>query len=112
MTFYSPTHWWSKWEVMNQLLLQFGDIGQYLTSNQNVGAATSAKLLVVFSTPQQKGQLQLELAATVDVGELFVKTTDRLEGDGPLALECFEMISMLQASIRNNHHPNVDGVAR
>ena len=27
MTSYSPTRWCSKWDVMNQLLVQFGDIG-------------------------------------------------------------------------------------
>ena len=61
MTSYSPTLWWRKQEVINQLLVQFGDNGQYmyLTSNQDVGAATctSVKVLAVFSTPQQKGQL-------------------------------------------------------
>lgn len=56
--------------------------------------------------------MQLELAATIDAGEPFVKATYRLEGDGPLALECFEVITMLQASINNQHYPNVNAVAR
>ena len=35
----------------------------------------------------------------------------RLEGDGPIALECFEVVTMLEASIRNDHHPNITAVA-
>lgn len=30
MTTYSATRWWSKWEVMRQLLVQFGDISLFL----------------------------------------------------------------------------------
>ena len=56
-------------------MLKFGDIEPYLTSNPDVGPATSAKMLAIINTPQQKGQLHLELAATVDIGEPFVKAT-------------------------------------
>ena len=31
MASYSATRWWSKWEVMQQLLVQFGDISSSLT---------------------------------------------------------------------------------
>ena len=113
MPSYSATRWWSKWEVMKELMVKFGEIEPYLTlaSEQDVGTATTAKMLAVLSVPQNKGLLQLELAATIDIGEPFVKATYCLEGDGPLALECYEVISMLQASISNNHHPNVDAIA-
>lgn len=112
MTTYSATCWWSKWEVMKQLLVQFGDISLFLTSDEDFAPTLRAKLLAVLENPQQKMLLKLELAATVDAGELFVKATYRLEGDGPLALEFFEVITMLQASISNNHHPNVTAIVR
>ena len=93
---------------MKELMVQFGDIGPYHTANQDVDTATTANILAMLSDPQQKGQLQLELAVTVHVGQPFVKATYHLEGDGPLALNCYEVIHMLQASICSNHHPNVD----
>ena len=37
--------------------------------------------------------LKLELAATIDVGEHFVKATYFLEGDGPLVVACYEKLS-------------------
>lgn len=56
--------------------------------------------------------MQLELAATVDAGEQFVKATYRLEGDGPLALECYEVVATVQAAIHSNYYPNVTALAR
>lgn len=96
---------------MRQLLVQFGDISLFLASGEDFASALRPKLLAVLEDPQQNRLLQLELAATVDAGEPFVKATYRLEGDGPLALECFEVITMLQASINNQYHPNVNAVA-
>ena len=93
-------------------MVQFGDIGPYHTANQDVDTATTANILAMLSDPQQKGQLQLELAVTVHVGEPFVNATYRLEGDGPLALDYYEVIHMLQVSIWSNYHPNVNAVAR
>ena len=112
MATYSVTRWWSKWEVMKQLLEQFGDISPFLSSDEDFASVIKPKLLAILADPQQSRLLQLELAATIDAGEPFVKATYRLEGDGPLALECFEVITMVQASISSNHHPNVIAVAQ
>ena len=30
MATYSKTHWWSKWEIMHQVLVQFGDVQAFL----------------------------------------------------------------------------------
>ena len=43
--------------------------------------------------------LTIELTAVVDFGEEFVEATYRLEGDGPLAVECYEIITTLKAAI-------------
>ena len=50
----------------------------------------------------------MEVAATVDTGETFV--TYRLEGEGPLVLDRYEIIARVQASMHNNHHSNVIAV--
>ena len=92
MTTYSVTRWWSKWEVMKQLMIQFGDIHPFLTSAEDFASALIPKLLSVLEDPYQARLLQLELAATIDAWEPFVKATYRLEGDGLLVLECYEII--------------------
>ena len=55
--------------------------------------------------------LQIELAVVIDCGEPFVKATYTLEGDGLLVLECFEVISTVQAAIHIANMPNVRAVA-
>ena len=107
---YSPTRWWSKWELMNQLLFQFGDVRPFLEEHEDLGPATRQKLLGIVTDPQRNVLLQIELAAVVDCGEPFVKATYTLEGDGPLVLECFEIISTIQAAIHAGHMPNVRAV--
>lgn len=107
MARYSPTRWWSKWELMNQLLVQFGDVRPFLDENEDLGTTTRQKLLGIFTDPQKIALFQIELAAVIDMGEPFVKATYTLEGDGPLALECFEIISTIQAAIHAEHIPNV-----
>ena len=49
---------------------------------------------------------------TVHWGEPFVKACYFLEGDGPLALECYESITKVSATIQVGHTPNVQAVAR
>lgn len=53
----------------------------------NVGS-TRVKLLSYFSN--MNVHLQMETAIMVDVGMSFVQAIYRLEGDGPLALICYE----------------------
>ena len=43
---------------------------------------------------------------------MFVKATYDLEGDGPLALECYEKVMGVQNSIQVRHWPNTLAVAR
>jgi hypothetical protein len=92
---------------MNQLLFQFGDVRPFLEEHEDLGPATRQKLLGIVTDPQRNILLHIELAAVVDCGEPFVKATYTLEGDGPLVLECFEIISTIQAAIHAGHMPNV-----
>ena len=52
----------------------------------------------------------VELAVTVDAGMRFVQATYNLEGDGPLALTCYETISVLNAAARQAYYPNLQAV--
>ena len=86
MSSYSKTRWWSRWEVIKQVMLSFGDVEPFLLENEDIGKSLRPKLLALFSNCQTKSKLQVEMAATVDWGEPFVKACYELEGDGPLAL--------------------------
>ena len=48
----------------------------------------------------------------IDYGEEFVKTTYRLEGDGPLVFTCYQIIDALQIAIKRieAHAPNTETV--
>ena len=65
-----------------------GDVVSFLTSGEEFASGIKPKLLTVLQDPTSSRLLQLELAATVDAREPFVKATYCLKGDGPLALEC------------------------
>ena len=92
-------------------MVQFGDVEPFLQSNEDVGPTLRLKLLDILLSSQSKGQLILELAAVVNVGEHFVKSTYNLEGDGPLAITCFEEIVKLREVIRTSNFPNVNAIA-
>lgn len=82
---YSETRWWSKWEVYQQLLEQFGDVARFLQEAEveKIAPHIVSQLQAILSDPQRQVNLKLELAVTIDVGEHFVKATYYLEGDGP-----------------------------
>ena len=111
MQSYSTTRWWSRFEVMHQVMVQFGDIESFLR-NEDVSSVTSSKLLEIMCNVEKRLTLQLELAAVIDVGIHFVKATYDLEGDGPLVLSCYEIIERVRLAVQSAHYPNVDAIAR
>jgi len=52
------------------------------------------------------------LAAVIDYGEEFVKTTYKLEGDGPLVFTCYEIVDALRIAIKRieTRPPNTEAV--
>ena len=86
---YSETRWWSKWEVLKQVMLLFGP---FLQENSDVSPATHGKLIKILTNPSKKAYLMIELAVVIDIGEHFVKATYSLEGDGPLVFSCFKIL--------------------
>ena len=104
MASYSKTRWWSKCEIIK---LFFGDVELFLRENDDIGPTLRPKLLALFDDPHTKSKLQIEMAATVDWGEPFVKACYVLEGDGPLVLRCYEVIDRVRQSIVTENIPNV-----
>ena len=109
---YSPTRWWSKWELMKQIMELFGDVESFLRGNEDLAPATRGKLLTYFDDTRKTICLKIEMAIIVDVGSHFVKATYALEGDGPLALTCYETISALTNAVSQGHYPNAQAVIK
>jgi len=96
---------------MKQLLELYGDLEIFLRWHDDLAPATRNKLLQHLDDPTKKAYLQLELAVIVDAGLPFVQATYKLEGDGPLALECYEVISSLTTAVNKvPHYPNLQAV--
>ena len=55
-----------------------------------------------------------KFAAIVDAGKQFVQATYKLEGDGPLVFQVYEIISALSTctSITMENYPNVQAVVK
>ena len=78
--------------MMKQVTVQILDLHLFSSSDEDSASALRPKLLAVLAVPNQSRLLQLEFAATVDTGELFVKATYHPEGDGPSAFESYGSI--------------------
>ena len=111
MASYSVTRWWSRWEVIEQVSVQFGDVLPFLRREDLGSAMTTAELVTFFTDPQKKALLEVELATVMDWGRPFVTATYLLERDGPLALECYEKIETVRVAIHTAHTPNLDAIA-
>ena len=112
MPSYSSTRWWSKWEVMHRVMLYFGDIAPFLEENPELSPATRGKLLEMLQNTSIQAHIQTEIAGIVDADEVIVKATYSLEGDGPLAFHCFEILSTLSAGIQVAHYANLQAIAQ
>ena len=103
---YSVTRWWIRYEVLAKLMVTFNDVSTFL-ENEDISPANARKL----DTAKAR-KLKMELTATVDCMEPFVKATYNLEGDGFLALEVYERIHALNIAIMSKHMPNVVAMAK
>ena len=109
---YSETRWWSKWEVLNQLLIYFGFVEPFLRENEEICPSSRGHLLEIVDNPQKFQDLRLELAAFIDAGVHFVNATYYLEGDGPLIFSCYERHSAVSHAVAVDHYPNTSAVDR
>ena len=114
---YSSTRGWSKWEVMKQMFLYFGDIAPFLNENDYIGSALRPRLLDVLNDMQKCASLNdIQKCARAywcyGLGEPFVKACYFLEGDGPLAVNCYEAIERIQAGLHTEHILNIRVIAQ
>ena len=75
MRSYSSTRWWSKWEVMKQVMELYGDVEPFLRENNDLSPATREHLMNIFDNLDEAVDLELELAALIDAGAPFVSAT-------------------------------------
>jgi len=71
-------------------MLLWGDVSGFLES-ADVAPKSREKLKCLLESDLTN--LLIELAVTIDAGEAFVKACYTLEGDGPLALTCYNVLS-------------------
>ena len=108
---YSPTRWWSRFEVIQHLLKSFGDIKGFLEED-DIPPGTASKLLEILNDAGRLRKLKMEMAITVDALESFVKCTYDLEGDGASVLIAYKHIRALFRHVSLKHYPNVIAVAK
>ena len=94
---------------MKQLLKLYGDVEAFLRTHEDLAPATRTTFLRYLDVPQKKICKELELAVTFDAGLPFVQATYKLEGDGPLALQCYEVVASLTAAVNmaQRHYPKI-----
>lgn len=107
MKSYSATRWWSKWEVMQQVMMHFGDVQPFLEATQDIAPRLNDHLTGLLTSEADRKALMMELAAVVDAGEPFVKATYNLEGDGVLVFHAYSTLQALSAAAAQRHYPNV-----
>ena len=64
---YPATRWWSKWEVINQTFVLFGDVESFI--REEFSNSTRTKLTEFFSDSRKLESLKVEFAAIVDAGK-------------------------------------------
>ena len=62
---FSATCWWSRWEITDQILVQFCDIDKFLHTEDLGSNATCTKLLDILRNFEKKAKLQIELAVVI-----------------------------------------------
>ena len=106
MTGFSPTRWWSRWEIFKSLALACGepiDLFVQALRDQEIGEESSRKLHEVLSNAEQRSEMELELALCMEL-EPLVKVTYELEGDGLTALVAYDKVEALRLIGRNLHN--------
>ena len=97
---------------MHQLMKVFGDVEPFLRSSDDFSGNTRANSLEYFANSTKIHTLKVELALVVDAGKPFVEATYKLESDGPIILECFDVISALDVAIKMENYSNVQAVVK
>ena len=89
-------------------------MGVIFDGTTRLGKALSIVLHFVsedFEIKQRLIRLQLLAKSLTTETRRFVKATYKLEGDGPLVLQCYEVIDTVRATIKAANTPNILAVA-
>ena len=98
--------------MMEQLLVQFGDVEKFLKNENLRSPHIRSKLLAIFTDTLKRAFLEIELAAIVDWGKPFVTDTYSLEGDGSLIVSGYDIVETIKSAICAFDTPNVRDVIR
>eukprot|EP00117_Sycon_ciliatum_P001327 scpid51838/ scgid7033/ len=108
---YCPTRWWSWYEMLAQVLECFGDVQPFL-EQLTYSPAARQHLVDILHNPAESQVLQLQLAATVDVGKSFVQKTYVMEGDGEVIADAYDHLQELTFAVAEPSYPNTLAVAK
>jgi hypothetical protein len=106
----SPTRWWSKRECLHFILVNFGQVGVWVNrvfENKEVEGANIRRLHEIMTDMNKMWKLRLELAAVVELTEVFQKATYILEGDGPLCCTTWQVLEHVKLDV-DKRHPTMD----
>ena len=78
----------------------------FITNTCDVSTANESNMLELLSNHIESTQLQMELVIIVNVEDIFVNKIYNLQGDVPLALSTYELISFLSTFVTTVHYPN------
>ncbi|KAL5479979.1 hypothetical protein EMCRGX_G023590 [Ephydatia muelleri] len=96
---YSCIRWWSSWEELEQLSTTFPSVLVFLNHcvSEDSCSNIASSLIKIVSEPS----FVLPLAALSDLWQIFVTTTDELEGDDFLCILAYDKIMTL-LELENN----------
>jgi hypothetical protein len=61
---FSDTRWWSKWEVLSQVIDYFGYVEPFIRENEEICPANRQHLLEIFDDPQSLLELRIGAGCT------------------------------------------------
>ena len=95
---------------MKQMMALYQHIASFFAS-LDTSPATKSKLTAILESIKLRSLLEIELAAIIDVGEPLVKATYKIEGDGFLIFDCFEVVATLFSLFEIGHFPNIKAIS-
>ena len=87
---------------MEQLHVKFGVSFICVEDDGEHHGTTCTRLKANIQDPEEQGRLQMQLAVSLEFGRQFANATYKLEGDGELCLQAYEVICSPRQIIEAN----------